>query len=417
VSLIRPRVGIDLRSQSVRSVLVVRGSVARTATVSIEDAESPEAVVGRVLDSLCRGLWRKPRVFAAVGPSSSQVRRLANLPTVRSAGALQAIVRGSAGRFFLKNGVPLLTSSVRREDSGAGWAAAFEEPAVRALSEACKSRRLRLELTAPAIIALQRALTGELLVADDDDGVLVEAHVASDGALLDVRRATSSEGAAVGGATPIAAMRSLGERAIEYAGAYGATLIDRSEPLAVHARELPHWRNATVPRWRLLAAVGALLTTVGLAVALPALQASRVSTRAAARLAAINAKYRAAQWTEVELERTTSALEEIQAFERGRRSVTDFLAELTNALPESVWLQSVRVDRQGGTVIALAPRAASALAGLAELRSITSPVIVGGVSGEQLGADRIERVTIRFRWRTSERESAMTASNSRAVRK
>jgi hypothetical protein len=97
--------------------------------------------------------------------------------------------------------------------------------------------------------------------------------------------------------------------------------------------------------------------------------------------------------------------------------VTDFLAELTNALPESVWLQSVRVDRQGGTVIALAPRAASALAGLGELRSITSPVIVGGVSGEQLGADRIERVTIRFRWRTSERESAMTASNSRAVRK
>jgi hypothetical protein len=81
----------------------------------------------------------------------------------------------------------------------------------------------------------------------------------------------------------------------------------------------------------------------------------------------------------------------------------DFLAALTASLPENAWLQSVHVDQQGGTLVALAPRAASALAGLSKLKTLTAPVIVGAVSNEQVGRDRIERVTIRFRWRTGER--------------
>jgi Tfp pilus assembly protein PilN len=253
------------------------------------------------------------------------------------------------------------------------------------------------------VVALQRAIIGELLLAVDGD-VVVEAHVGSDGELRDVRRTSVGDDEAIGRhSTPVAALQSLGDDATAYAAAYGATAIDRSEPLALHARELRQWQDTSVPTWRMLLAVGALLTAAALALMLPVLRANRIAADASARLAAINRQYRVAQWTEAELQSTTIALDELAAFQRSRRSMIEFLTELTASLPENAWLQSVHVDQQGGTLVALAPRAASALAGLSKLKTLTAPVIVGAVSNEQVGRDRIERVTIRFRWRTGER--------------
>jgi hypothetical protein len=336
-----------------------------------------------------------------VGASSSQLRRLVNLPAIDSKRALRDVVRSSVARFFLKNGVPLLTSSVRREADGVGWAAAIDEPPVRAVAEACRSRRLRLEVAAPMVVALQRAMTGEVLIAADGD-VVVEVHVGSRGELQDVRRTSAGDDEKINQrSTPVAALKSLGNNATTYAAAYGATAIERSEPLALHAQELRQWQDNSVPAWRMLLAAAALVATVALALTLPGLRASRVAAHASARLAAINRQYRAAQWTEAELLRTTIALDQLAAFQRSRRSMIDFFAQLTASLPENAWLQSVHLDQQGGTVVALAPRAASALAGLSELKSITAPVIVGAVSSEQIGPDRIERITIRFRWRTA----------------
>ena len=400
LSLLRgPRLGIEVGSRSLRSVLVVRGNIAKTATAELHPNESIEAALQRLINAGCRGLWRRPIVCVAVGASSSQLRRLVNLPAIDNRWALRDVVRSSAGRFFLKNGVPLLTSSVRRERDGTGWAAAIDEPPVRAVAEACRARRLRLEVATPMVVALQRAMTGELLSAADGE-VMVEAHVGLRGELHDVRRTSARDDDAIGRyATPVSALEPLGEHATEYAAAYGATAIDRSEPLALHARELRQWQDTTVPAWRMLLAVGALVIATALALALPAFHARRVAAQASARLAVINRQYRAAQWTEAELQRTTIALDELAAFQMTRRSRIQFLRELTASLPTDVWLQSVRVDDQGGTVVALAPRAASALAGLSDVKSVTTPTIIGAVSNEQIGHDRIERVTIRFRWR------------------
>ncbi|HEY7232702.1 MAG TPA: hypothetical protein VH539_01075 [Gemmatimonadaceae bacterium] len=407
-----PRLGIEVGSRWMRSVLVVRGKIVKSATISIQPGESPVATLQALVDATCRGSWRKPRVCAAVGPSSSQLRRLVNLPALESRSAMRDVVRSSVARFFLRNGAPLITSSVRRDTDGTAWAAAIDEPPIRAVAEACRSRRLRLETAAPTIVALQRAMTGELLAATDGD-VLVEAHVGSRGELRDVRRIAAADRNGPNVASELAAaLRPLGERARDYAAAYGVTLIDRSEPLALHARDLRQWRDSSVPTWRMLLAAAALVIAVALSLTLPALRASRVAARASARLATINRAYRAAQWTEAELRRTTLALDELAAFQRDQRSVIDFLSEITASLPENAWLQSVHVDRRGGTVVAFAPRAASALSGLSEIRSITAPVIVGAVSNERVGSDRIERITIRFRWRTAERASQPSSAKS-----
>lgn len=401
-----PRLGIEVGSRSVRSVLVVKGRIVRTATADLNPSDPLEMVLQRLLDENCRGVRRRPRVCAAVGASASQIRRLVNLPAIASDRALRDVVRSSVGRFFLKNGVPLLTSSVCREGDGTGWAAAIEEPPVHAMAAACRSRRLRLAVAAPAVIALQRAMTGHLLQAGDGDAVL-EAHVGSRGELRNVRRTlVHGDVSTERQSAPVSELEGLGTDAGVYAAAYGATEIDDSEPLALHARELRQWQDTSVPTWRLLFAIAALLMAMTLAITLPALRATRVAAHTSTRLAKVNREYRAAQWTEAELQRTTIALDELGAFQVSRRSMTEFLAELTATLPENVWLQSVHVDEQGGAVVALAPRAASALAGLSALRSITEPIIVGAVSNEQIGRERIERVTIRFRWRTAKLRGA-----------
>ena len=407
-----PRLGIEIESGSVRGVLVRRGQIVRTAIVRLAEVESLDVALARVLDSLRPASWRKPRVFVSIGAATSQLRRLVNLPAVEGERNLRAMVRSNAGRFFLKNGVPLLTSSVSREENGCGWAAALEEPPVRAAAEACRSSRLRLELAAPSIVALRRSLDDEWLTAVDGE-VVMRAHVAPHGGIHELRRVTGASMPETESASaPVAALRALGDAAAFYAAPYGATTIDRREPLVVPGRDLRIWRDVSVPRWRLLLACSSLGVAIVLALLLPALYARRVAARTAQRLEAVNRQYRQAHWMESELARTTTSLSQIESFRGSRPSAIQVLADLTAALPPDAWLQSLHIDSQGGTITALAPRAAVAVGALTELRSITSPTIVGAVSSEQLGPDRIERVTVSFHWKTAERSSARSPART-----
>lgn len=410
--LARPRLGIELESTGVRGVLVERGEITNAEVVGLADVESLDVALTRVLEALRRPAWRKPLVYVAIGPAASQLRRLNHLPAIDGTRLLRDMVHSNAGRFFLKNGVPLLTSSVRREEGGNGWAAAVEEPPVRAVAEACRSSHLRLELAAPSIVALRCSLEDEWLTAVDGE-VVMRAHVGSNGAIREIRRLSlSGEAGNWRAAMPVAALRSLGDAAMLFAAAYGATTIDRREPLALHARDLRLCREVSVPRWRMLLAISSLCFATMLALTLPAFYAQQVATRTARRLESVNRQYRQARWMEAELERTTASLREIDEFEATRRSTIRFIADLTTALPQDAWLQSLHLDKEGGTLTALAPRAAVTAAGLASLRSISTPTIVGTVSAEQLGPDRVERVTMRFRWKQVARTPASSPATA-----
>ena len=86
--------------------------------------------------------------------------------------------------------------------------------------------------------------------------------------------------------------------------------------------------------------------------------------------------------------------------------MSQFVAELTEQLPDDAWLENVRLDDRGGAITALAPHASSAFSALTELRSVTAPAIVGAVSSESIGSERFERVTVHFRWRAADRRAA-----------
>src|SRR6185437_6791401 len=104
--------------------------------------------------------WHRDPLTVALGPAAVQVKRLTGLPPLDDPGALTALVRENVQRFFLRNGVPLVTSSVRVASPGVAWAAAFEAPAVEELARACAAAGLGRIRIVPTVVALPRILTG-----------------------------------------------------------------------------------------------------------------------------------------------------------------------------------------------------------------------------------------------------------------
>lgn len=104
----------------------------------------------------------------------------------------------------------------------------------------------------------------------------------------------------------------------------------------------------------------------------------------------------------------SGALAEAATFEARRPPLTLVLAELTTALPADAAITALRVDTVTTTMVVLAPRAASILAQLERVPTITGAELVGPVTREMVGARELERVTIRFRL-TGSREMPSTS--------
>jgi hypothetical protein len=78
--------------------------------------------------------------------------------------------------------------------------------------------------------------------------------------------------------------------------------------------------------------------------------------------------------------------------------VTLLVNDLARALPTGGALVTLRVDSVGGTLVALAPRAAILIERLEHVPGVTTPTFVGPVTREVAGASEVERVAIHFDW-------------------
>jgi hypothetical protein len=108
------------------------------------------------------------------------------------------------------------------------------------------------------------------------------------------------------------------------------------------------------------------------------------------------------------VEQVTLALDEVARFSEARRSPLALLAALTAALPAASAIVTLKVDSAGGTIVALAPRAALIVTQLEAVEAIVAPEITGPVSREIVAGRELERVTVRFRLagRAQSRESS-----------
>ena len=138
------RIGLGIASDRVRAVGARGGDV----LWAIEGGRSADGELAGDIVTLLRHAalprWPRSVVVGAIGPAASQTKRLTGLPTMAGETALRSIVREGAPRFFLRNGIPLVTSGVRVEEPGSLWAVAFDVPEVRAVESACRTLGVRL---------------------------------------------------------------------------------------------------------------------------------------------------------------------------------------------------------------------------------------------------------------------------------
>jgi hypothetical protein len=332
-----------LRAVGVRGARVVWG-VDAPITGSTPLGDALAAFLGR----LPVRRFGRPRVTVALGASFAQTKRLAGLPPIGDERVLAKTVGEHAARFFLKNGVPLVTTSVRLDAKGQPWGAALQKDVVDTIVNVCRASHLELTGIVPAV---------------------------------DVSK------------PDVAALAPLGGEALEFAAAYGAAVT----PGALV------WRTRAVadeqaPRWRVTTIAGAASLALTLAVVAPGLGARVAEHRAIAHLTTIAALTRTAQRTARDNDLVTRALGEVASFDRGRRSVTVLMAALARALPDGAAMLALHVDSAGGSVVAFTPRAGALLTRLETVPGLAAPEITGPVTRETAGGHDVERVTVRCRW-------------------
>lgn len=383
--------GIGVGAERIRAVVLRAGRVAAATEAELAPGESLQDAVAALVRSAPLPRLRRPRVVVALGPSLSQTRRLTGLPSLEDPRLLEQVVREGAGKFFLRNGVPLATTGVRPLGAGSAWAAALDERTVRQVEAGCRAAGVRAERFVPAVAVLARALSGDE-IAWPDGPVVAEVRFQG-GELESVRRVPAESATAADPPSALPALARLGEQGWRFADAYGAAALPQWEPLVLRTSG---GAPGSVPRWRLAVAGGALAAALAFAAAAPALRAMTAEDAAVARVAAVQERRRAAAEIERELERVTAALGEGAAFAANLYSPTLLLADLTAALPAGSALVAFRVDSAGGSLVALAPRAAAVVQPLERVPGVVAPEIVGPVTREHSAGREIERVGIRF---------------------
>jgi hypothetical protein len=386
-----------------------------------EQLLSPDEPLSRSLGVFLAGLpggraWLPRHVAVALGPSFAQLKRLPGLPPLTGQRELGAAVRTNAARFFLRNGVPLATSTLRVDAPGVAWGAATERPVLDEIAAACRSAGLRLTTVVPTGAVLGAITTGYAIDDADDVSTTVAWHDGADrygftylhGHLVASQRSPRAI-ASPADSVALTSIRPAHTVGRAFAGAYGAAIAWRGEPVAwqpTYDPALPANRRARV------LALGAFVIALVAALATPGLSATLSARGAVAHLHAGAVHRRTALATRDSLARATAALTQVTQFAATRRPATFTLRALTNALSKGSALLALQIDTAGGTLVALAPQTAALVTALAADPFLGSVEVVGPVtresvpgipvSGSPTPAPRdIERVTVRFRFATA----------------
>ncbi len=384
--------GLAVTRDGIRAVAVRAGTIRWASEAPRAEGEPLAAGFVALLKTAPVRRWVRPRVSVAIGPSAVQTKRIMGLPPLTDSAALADLIKESAGRFFLRNGIPLVVGGVRPVAAGIAWSVAFDQPAIAEIEGACSAAGIRLRSIVPAVVALERAL-GDGCISWRDADAWVEVTI-TERRLAAVRR-IAAPAEPVSPSAVVPPLGALGDDAWRFADAYGAAMTAADEPLALRSGSR---LGRQPPRLRLLAAGSALAVSLVTALLTPGITLKVEAHRATTRLAALSRRRTEALVVERELRQVSSALIEVGEFDRGRRSPTQLLAQLARQLPAGSALVALRLDGVGGTAVLLAPRAAAAIARLERVSGMSAPEIVGPVTREPgRGGEEVERVTIRFR--------------------
>jgi hypothetical protein len=388
------RLGLAVSDAAVRLLGLRDGVVVWAAESEWDGAVGLERAVTALLIQAPGRKWRRHLVRATIGPSRCQTRLIEGLPTLTDPRVVTALLRENVSRFFLRNGVPLVTSDAVRGAGDTWWGTAFEEPIVDALRRAGAQCRARIEIVVPTIAVIP-SLTDATELCWRDGNTTILARV-RDGRLLEAHRLAEHLEQPHSLPESIAALAALGTSGVSYLDAFAVAREARSDrwPALVPGRVE---RDRPLPRWRLLTAAAALgVALLGAALA-PGLRARTAAMRAERELARLTPIAGPALNEESELRKFEGAMAEYGRMRRSaERPMTRFLAQLAALLPDSAALIALRTDSAGGQLSLLGPSIAGVMARLERWPLISSPQIVGPITREMVEGRERERATVRF---------------------
>lgn len=385
------RLGLGIGRDRVSAVLMVGQSV-RWVAHHPRQPDTPLADAVALLLAECPRCRLLPVcAIAALGPSVSQLKCLTDLPPIADSKALVALVRENTGRFFLRNGIPLLVSGVHVESPTRVWVAAVDAPVVADVAAGCRRVGISLGAVVPSAVALRHAIRDTSIAWIDGD---VRWDIAfREGSPLSVRR-SSSNGDVPNLPALVSTLSTLGDDAVHTLDAAGAALTRRSEAISVRVGDAAH---AAPSRRRLMQAALACFAGCVVALASPGIIAIVAQRRDRANEARIESRARAARIGANELAQATATLRALTDYADSRRSMVLLLAEITRSLPDSSSLVAFQVDSTGlGDVVAITPHAADVVDAVERTPGLASPQIIGPVTRERIGSRIMDRVTVRF---------------------
>jgi len=393
VTTLRPRLGLGIGRRRISAMLVDGRAIKWAASRGISEGESLAESLRALLSACPRSRLRPPVVVVAVGPTAAQLKLVADLPPSLEPQVIASIVREQSSRFFLKSGVPLMYSGARTVSPTTAWVAAFEEPVVRHVIDACRDVAAKVDLVTPTAVALQFAIRARKIAWQDDDVELTVTY--EDGCPASVRSSACGEDMdALPDVAPL--FESIGTRSADLLDAAAATRVPRREAIALRGAALR--RTVEPSRRRIAMSFAVCAAAILVALSAPLVASARVERAARTRDAATRARVREAERDARQLGAVTTALGSLASFTQSRRSFTLLLAQLTRALPDGSALLALQVDSAGtGSLAAIGPHAATVVDAVERVPGLASPEIVGPVTRETLSGKTLDRVTIRFR--------------------
>ncbi len=396
------RTGISIHRSAIHCVSVRGRTVVWTHVEPLDDANWREALE-RALRRVPRSRMRWPRVRIVLGPQLSQLRTLGGLPDTLHPRVLAAALDENSERFFLRGPARLVVSAPMRGPDGKLFAAAFDSGAVATVAAAAAACRVIPECVAASIAALPSALVVS------EGGAAFEWGVAEErvSVQLHAGRAVNSHrvfgGAVVDGAAGSACSApplraDIAEHGETHAAAFGAAVMDPRLVPALRSKDLRPVDEKPTHAIRIAAAV-TLAAAIATWLFAPALVMTRAAMRAESYMAEHGVVQRRTARAVSDVHRTASAVNRVNAFRAQRRSMVAMLGHLTDALPDSTAVTSLRVDSLGGNMVLMSPRVMPVLAALLNVSDLEAVQSAGPVTREVIGGRELERLTVRFRFR------------------
>jgi hypothetical protein len=383
------RLGVVISRTALRVVAVERGRVTWAAERALDGAGEIAAALAELAAERPRGFTR---ARVAIAGALVQVKVLSRLPRL-SAARLDRAVALQAGRWFLKNGRPLVTGAARSGANGGVLAAAVERGVLDAVCDGAARAGLRCDGVGTAVGACAQML-GD---GDHDlpaDGVWDRVAVQG-GVPIAIRR--SKDAGDPGAGPPVPGLDGDGAR---FFPAYAIALVRPTPSFALNGSD-PE-RSAATRRLAVRVAVVAAMcwvaaATIGLIRVNGAVRSSR------SELITLGPALDAAVAVERDLTLADGLLTAVQGAQAARSRDAELLSLLTRTLPDSAYLLSLRRGRDGRvTVVGFGPSAAETLAAIGRAPGVVSPALQGGVTREMTGSRAVERFILSFTWRPME---------------